>query len=165
MAKAAKMNEKGKTGGSTGRLIIATLILTLISAAGGWFLGQQIRKDLTPPAIANLTPEVTQKSHVDMVADTNLVALPPILTNLAAPDTAWIRMEASLVFNEDATIKPENVAEISNDFMAFLRESAIDRLKGASGLMNLRADLLDRARIRSQGKVRNVLILSLVIEQ
>ncbi|MCT6920045.1 MAG: flagellar basal body-associated FliL family protein, partial [Bifidobacteriales bacterium] len=74
-------------------------------------------------------------------------------------------VECSLVSQPGEVLAPSVAAEISNDFLAFLRNSTIAQIKGASGLMNLREDLVDRARTRSKGKVTNVLISSLVIEQ
>lgn len=159
----AKDDGKAKKDGGVKALLLAGAILTLVAAGGGWFLGSQIGKEIAPPP-------VPEKSEAEKTADTissnsSVTVLKPILTNMAAPNNAWIRMECSLVSQPGEVLAPSMAAEISNDFLAFLRNSTIAQIKGASGLMNLREDLVDRARTRSNGKVTNVLISSLVVEQ
>lgn len=155
---------KGKKDGDLKTLLIAGAVLTLVAAGGGWFLGSQIGKQLAPP------PTQTKKNQVEKTPDTisfnnSVTVLTPILTNMAAPTNAWVRMESALVAQPGEIISPALASEISNDFLAFLRDSTIAQIKGASGLMNLREDLLERARTRSDGKVTSVLISSLVVEQ
>ena len=159
----AKGDGKGKKDSGVKTLLVAGIILTLVAAGGGWFLGTQIGKEIAPPP-------VEQKNEAEKTADTiasnsSVTVLNPILTNMAAPNNAWIRVECSLVSQPGEVLSPSVAAEISNDFLAFLRNSTIAQIKGASGLMNLREDLVERARTRSKGKVTNVLISSLVVEQ
>lgn len=156
-------DEKNKKDGGVKSLLLAGVILTLVAAGGGWFLGTQIGKEIASPLS-------TEKKEVKETPDTiasnsNVVVLNPILTNMSAPNNAWVRMECSLVTQPGEVLPSAMAVEISNDFLAFLRNSTIVQIKGPSGLMNLREDLLDRARIRSDGKVTNVLISSLVVEQ
>lgn len=144
-------------------LILAAGILTLVAAGGGWLLGSQIGKEISTPVVAeNTKPNKLEES---VAAISNVTVLNPILTNMSAPNKAWIRMECSLVSQPGEILSPALAAEISNDFLAFLRDSTIAQIKGPSGLLGLREDLADRARTRSAGKVANVLISSLVVEQ
>ncbi|MHC5308412.1 flagellar basal body-associated FliL family protein [Bartonella sp. LJL80] len=166
MAKApVKGSDTAKKDGGMKTLLVAGAILTLVAAGGGWFLGAQIGKEIAPPPVTAEKNEDAAKTADMISSNTNVTVLTPILTNMAAPNTAWIRMEIALVAQPGEIISPAMAAEISNDFLAFLRDSTIAQIKGPSGLMNLREDLLDRARIRSDGKVTNVLISSLVVEQ
>ena len=55
-------------------------------------------------------------------------------------------------------------AAIAEDIVAFLRTVPITQIEGSSGFLHLREDLNDRARIRSGGKVRELVIQSLVVE-
>jgi flagellar FliL protein len=55
-------------------------------------------------------------------------------------------------------------AAIAEDVVAYLRTVPITQLEGPSGLLHLREDLNDRARIRSGGKVKELVIQSLVLE-
>ena len=55
-------------------------------------------------------------------------------------------------------------AQISDDLVAFAKTLTLSQLQGASGLQNLRDDLNERAAVRSQGKVREVVIETLVVQ-
>jgi len=158
-----KGDGKGKKAGGFKALLLAGVILTLVAAGGGWFLGTQIGKEIAPPPEPVKTE--AQKNADTIASNSSVTILNPILTNMAAPNNAWIRIECSLVSQPGEVLSPSVAAEISNDFLAYLRNSTIAQIKGASGLMNLREDLVDRARTRSKGKVTNVLISSLVVEQ
>ena len=158
-----KGDGKAKKDSGIKALLLAGVILTLVAAGGGWFLGTQIGKEISPPPVE--PKNQAQKTADTIASNSSVTVLTPILTNMAAPNNAWIRVECSLVSQPGEVLAPSVAAEISNDFLAFLRNSTIAQIKGASGLMNLREDLVDRARTRSKGKVTNVLISSLVIEQ
>ncbi|WCR55266.1 MAG: hypothetical protein PG977_000659 [Bartonella clarridgeiae] len=145
--------------------LIVGLVLTLVAAVSGWFLGAWVSREMVPTSSNSKELTVVKNSEHLVAADSHVVILPPILTNIAMPENVWIRMEVSLIIKSNQNIEATLTADISNDFLAFLRQVTIDQVKGPSGLMNLRADLLDRARIRSGNKVSNILISSLVVEQ
>jgi flagellar FliL protein len=95
----------------------------------------------------------------------SLRALPPIVTNLAEPQSAWIRLEASVAF--DGETGPESdllVAKAAEDIVAFLRTLSLSQIEGASGFQFLRDDLIDRVRARSAGRIRELVIHTFVIE-
>jgi len=153
-------------GGGMKALILAALLVGIMAALAGWFLGKQIGEEVTSADLkqnqAAKHADTDKKSDND--SNNELVPLMPIVTNLLAPETAWIRMEISLLVKEGQVIEPEQQAEISNDFIALLRQMTLAQVKGPTGLMNLREDLLERARIRSEGRVSALLISNLVIE-
>ena len=95
----------------------------------------------------------------------NLKALSPIITNLGGPKAAWIRLEAAIVVVQDGG-KDDNVlaGKITEDIVAYLRTVPMGQIEGANGFQNLREDLNERARVRSGGRVREVVIQSLVVE-
>jgi flagellar protein FliL len=98
-------------------------------------------------------------------ASANLRSLPPIVTNLASPGRTWIRLEASLVVDGDQTAEVNVlVAQITEDIIAFLRTVTLVQIQGASGFQHLREDLSDRVRVRSGGKIRDLVIQSMIIE-
>jgi flagellar FliL protein len=90
--------------------------------------------------------------------------LPAIVTNLASPQKTWIRLEAAIAFADPAADSNELAAAIAEDVVAFLRTVPIGQLEGPSALLHLREDLNERARVRSGGKVRELIIQSLVLE-
>jgi flagellar protein FliL len=94
-----------------------------------------------------------------------IVDLPPIVTNLGAPQDTWIRLEGSIIFDPRTLPHPEAVAgRIGDDILAYLRTVSLRRLEGPIGLENIRQDLNERAAIRSDGKVRGFVIRTLVVQ-
>ena len=91
--------------------------------------------------------------------------LPPIVTNLGAPGDTWIRLEGSIIFDQNTLPHPEAVAgQIGEDILAYLRTVSLRQLEGPIGLENIRQDLNERAAIRSGGKVRELVIRTLVVQ-
>jgi flagellar protein FliL len=94
-----------------------------------------------------------------------IVDLPPIVTNLGAPQDTWIRLEGSIIFDPRALPHPDAVAgRIGDDILAYLRTVSLRQLEGPIGLENIREDLNERAAIRSDGKVRAFVIRTLVVQ-
>ncbi|WP_102830523.1 flagellar basal body-associated FliL family protein [Bartonella bovis] len=145
-------------------LLIVGVVLTVVAAASGWLLGIWVSKEVTQSSNDFKEP-VTKTSASLIMSDSHMIILPPILTNMAVSEKTWIRMEVALVVKPGENISPDMIADISNDFLSFLHQMTIEQVKGPSGLMNLRADLFDRAKIRSDDKISNILISSMVIEQ
>ena len=90
------------------------------------------------------------------------VQLAPIVTNLAAPTEVWVRLEACLVLDEAQS--QELSEQIHQDLLAYLRTLKMHQVEGASGYLHLKADLRERAAIRSDGHVKDVLIRTLLFE-
>ena len=146
------------------RLIAAILVLTLVAIGAGALAGMHLfaaaervadaKKNATPPPIAT-----------SYTGSARLRKLSPIVTNLAAPANNWARVEASMVTesmsDEDAGIL---AAHISEDIVTYLRSASVTQFEGTRGLQHLRDDLSERASIRSSGKVRELIIETLVIQ-
>jgi flagellar protein FliL len=141
-------------------LLVAELaILTCFAVgAGGLFgmmvLGGSARQE----AIA------TQSAKSRSAEVTTLKPLPAIVTNLATPKGTWIRLEASIVFGAEGGDSNALTAAIGEDIVAYLRTVPLAQVEGPSGFQHLREDLNERARIRSAGKVRELVIQTLVLE-
>ena len=98
-------------------------------------------------------------------SDTKLIDLPAIVTNLADPSNAWVRLQTAIVVDTKSDIKPDVLAaEISDDLLGFMKTETLVQIGGASGLQHLREDLTERAVIRSQGHVRELIIQTLVVQ-
>lgn len=94
-----------------------------------------------------------------------IVDLPPIVTNLGAPQDTWVRLEGSIIFDPKTLPHPEAVAgQIGDDALAYLRTVSLRQLEGPIGLQNIRQDLNERATTRSGGKVRAFVIRTLVVQ-
>ncbi len=144
------------------------LVMTVAALAVGWLSGAYLKNSENPPP-----PKASHAGGADDTAAPahgapgapealTLVELAPITTNLAAPAEIWVRMDVSLVLDEPQP--PELIETIHQDLLAFLRTVKMHQVEGASGYQHLKADLQERASIRSQGHVKDVLIRTLLFE-
>jgi flagellar FliL protein len=145
-------------------LVAELAILTCFAVGAGGLFGMQV---LSGSDIAGTRPEaISSQGQKSRYSETdNLRPLPPIVTNLASPKGTWIRIEASVVVGADAAAGANAlVAAIAEDIVAYLRTVPLAQIEGPSGFLHLREDLNDRARIRTGGKVRELVIQALVLE-
>ncbi len=162
------MSEKAGSG-SIVTSIVAVLVLSVIAAGGGGFLGLQLytmveqsiqrkaeaAEKAKPPA--TIKPAVAGASQIKTLA--------PVITNLADPPTSWVRLEASLVLDEMPSDEADLLAtKVSEDIIAFLRTVTVAQVEGASGFQHLREDLSDRVKARSAGRARELVVHTFVIE-
>jgi flagellar FliL protein len=139
-------------------LIELAIVICLAACAGAAF---EAWRPATPPG-----PDKPAESPGSAPAQSStIVDLPPIVTNLGAPQDTWIRLEGSIIFDPKALPHPEAVAsQIGDDILAYLRTVSLRQLEGPIGLENIRQDLNERAATRSGGKVRGFVIRTLVVQ-
>jgi flagellar FliL protein len=152
-------------GGSIVKLIGALLLLTILAVAGGGGLGIKLadqvetalrQKDSAAEAAAAV-PRYTGPTHLKPLA--------PVLTNLAEPRDIWIRVESSIVFDEEEIAGDQVLAaKIGEDILAYLRTVSLAQIGSPSGMQHLREDLSERARVRSEGRVRELVIQTMVVQ-
>ena len=148
---------KAKGGGLVMGLIVPALVLTAVAGAGGWVLGGQI-------AAAKNASSAESKPSGDMPT-ASVRELPPIVTNLAAPDGAWVRLQAAIVYDGvDSKQLDVLSGKVVDDTMAYIKTLTVTQLQGAAGLQHLREDLNERVALRSDGHVKEMMIEMLVIE-
>jgi flagellar protein FliL len=146
------------TGSFKGALIELTVVVLLAAGAGVAF--EVFRPTQTHGTEGSVGPAATAPSHPSTIFD-----LPPIVTNLGAPQDTWIRLEGSIVFDPKTLPHPEAAAgKIGDDILAYLRTISLRQLEGPIGLENIRQDLNERATTRSEGKVRELVIRTLVVQ-
>lgn len=145
-------------------LVVAMLILTGLSVGAGGLFGLQVLDRLEKSAASGAQAPAQHDAKGRFAEGVNLKTLPPIVTNLASPERTWIRLEVSLVIQGEEKEANGLAATIAEDFLAFLRTVTLAQIQGASGFMHLREDLDERVRVRSGGKVRDLLIHTLVVE-
>ena len=91
--------------------------------------------------------------------------LAPIVTNLAAPEGAVVRLQTAIVYDKSDAQQIDIVAaKIGDDILAFVKTLTVAQLQGASGLQHLREDLNERAAVRSDGRVHELMIEMLVVQ-
>lgn len=151
---------KKKGGGLIG-FLIPLVVLTVMAAGGGWMMGSQI--------IAAMKAASAAKAPAAAPVVESTVALKeltPIVTNLAPPNArAWIRLQAAVVYEKaDAPQIDILAAKVGDDLLSVMRTMTLEDLQGASGLELLREDLNERASIRSDGHIKELIIEMLVIQ-
>ncbi|TPM97769.1 flagellar basal body-associated FliL family protein [Mesorhizobium sp. B2-1-3A] len=150
-------------------LVVQGAMLLVVTAAAigmGWMSGGYL-KGVGAPSSVPVAPENEGKVAEPAAAreagmGPTLVALAPITTNMASPSDTWIRMEVSVVY--DAPQPPTMTEDIHQDLLAFVRTLKMHQIEGASGYQHLKADLEERASIRSQGHAKQILIRTLLLE-
>lgn len=151
-----------KKGGGLVGFLIPLVVLTVMAAGGGWMMGTQIIAAIKAAAAAVKTPPPVVVAESTVA----LKELTPIVTNLAAPNArAWIRLQAAVVYEKaDAPQIDILAAKVGDDVLSVMRTLTLDDLQGASGLELLREDLNERASIRSDGHIKELIIEMLVIQ-
>ena len=142
--------------GIAGSLSEITIVVLIGAAIGAAFEAAR-----PPPATAaNPVPAAAGTADTSAIYD-----LPPIITNLGAPQDTWIRLEGSIVFDPKLMPHPEKAAaELGDDILAYLRTLTLKQLEGPIGLENLRQDLSERAATRTGGVARQFVIRTLVVQ-
>jgi flagellar FliL protein len=141
------------------------LITTALGVAAGGFMGLQLgaKVESSNPGAAEQCSSQTAKGLY--AASATVKPLPAIVTNLASPEGTWIRLEAALLLDPDQAAQAGALtAQIAEDLVAFLRTVSLAHIQGPSGFQHLREDLNDRVRVRSAGKVRDLVINSMIVE-
>jgi flagellar FliL protein len=147
------------------KLIAILLLLTIVAAGLGGGLGIQLAKQVENAVREKDSAEEKPVVRPSYTGPTHLKALAPIVTNLAEPHDTWIRLEASIIFDDEAIAADEVLAgQISEDILAYLRTVTLSQIEGPSGMQHLREDLVERARIRSEGRVKELVIQTLVVQ-
>jgi flagellar FliL protein len=156
MAAVAAQKPAGKA-----NLIVTIAALTVLAAVGGGIVGKLIvaKLQVAKPAVE------APKPATPYAGDTVVRELPASVTNLADPPDMRLRIQVAIVFDKKGIENPSLMAaQISDDLVAFVKTLTLSEMQGASGMQNLREDLNERAAVRSQGKVREVIIETLVVQ-
>ncbi|RUX19837.1 flagellar basal body-associated FliL family protein [Mesorhizobium sp. M2A.F.Ca.ET.042.01.1.1] len=150
-------------------LVIQLAILLVMTGAAigmGWVSGGYLKQGETPAPVP-VAPENAGAAEKPAeggkaAVGPTLAQLAPITTNLASPSDVWIRLEASVLY--DAPQPPEVTEQIHQDLLAFVRTIKLHQIEGASGYQHLKADLDERAALRSGGHVKQVLVRTMLLE-
>jgi flagellar FliL protein len=139
-------------------------VLTLCALAAGSALGLLLGVAPSSKASGGAVPS-SSTSGAKYGGNTDMLQLPPVITNLADSDSTWVRLQASIVFDRTAVPKPDVLAtKISEDILGFMRTLSMAQIGGPSGLQHLREDLNERASIRSGGLVREIILQTLLVQ-
>jgi flagellar FliL protein len=156
----------GKGGGGMIGLIIVTMLAIGCGAGFGFFLDGELKAQTDAAKAKPNDKAAAQKAEVqpNVPPTAKLVALIPIVANLAEPKDAWIRIEASILVDNELQGADAVAAQLAEDIVAYLRTTTLAQFEGASGFQNLREDLMDRAMIRDREHIKDVVIHGVVVE-
>ncbi|MBY6240599.1 flagellar basal body-associated FliL family protein [Methylosinus sp. Sm6] len=177
---------------SSMQTVVALVVATLVAVGGGGFLGMTLvgEQPAAPAhgdeakesaAASRPAPEPADKGHgggghgaaapaakeaaPPAAPKWKLKELAPIVTNLADPEMGWVRMQAAIVYDGEAVPQTDLlVSQVTADIVAFLRTMTLASIQGADGLRRLHEDLSERAVIRSEGRIRELIIQALVVQ-
>lgn len=157
-------SEKPAAGKSSMMASLAVLaFLTLLAGGGGAAFGLYMTS--LPAMSGKETKPGAEPPAQSHIVNANLRELPPIITNLDQTSDAWIRLHTAIVFDPAIVSKPDVLAaEIASDILGYMQTLSIAQLSGSSGLQHLREDLTERAIVRSEGRVQELIIESLVVQ-
>lgn len=144
--------------------LLPVLALTVLGAVGGGAVGMLIVAKVRAVITAQAAPPAPQPKA--KVSDDVVVReLSPIVTNLAQPENTKVRLQVAILFNKKDVEAPTLLAaQITDDLVIYLKTLTLAQLQGGSGLQSLREDLNERAATRSEGRVRELIIETLVVQ-
>lgn len=144
-------------GGGLVRAIALAAIIALCASGIGLVSGVLLARLSAPSDSApSISPARTASEEFQVLT------LPSIVTNLAAG--GWIRLEVAVVVDGNKPVQGDLAARLAQDTTALLRSLSVRQISGPSGFLYLRQEILDRMKVRSSDRVREVMIQSLVIE-
>jgi flagellar protein FliL len=150
---------------STLTFITVVAVLTALAGGGGFVLGLQILTSVEQGAHSKQNPAGASPVEVQPLSTANVKVLSPIMANLAGTPRVWMRLESSLLFRDEVPRDADALsAMIAEDIVAFLRTVSVKQIEGASGFQHLCEDLNDRVRVRSGGRVQELIVQGMIVE-
>lgn len=144
--------------------VVPLLALTAVAAGGGGLIGRQIVSAVRAAAGKD-SPAQSVPAGAVQLGTSAVKELAPVVTNLASPEGAVVRLQAAIVYDKSDAQQIDIVAaKIGDDMLAFVKTLTVAQLQGSSGLQHLREDLNERAAVRSDGRVRELMIEMLVVQ-
>lgn len=164
---AAEKKPKGSSGGWLG-LALPVAIVTVVAAGLGVGLGMQTASSIERAIAdrkASAPPTASTPATANYDSDTLIQPVEAVVTNLTDPHDVWVRLETAVVFKKGSIENPGwMAAEVRQDILAYVRTMSLADLDGPSAFQHLREDLNERASVRTDGRVSELIIESLVIQ-
>lgn len=136
--------------------IVAATVLAVLSGAG---LGIWTMTSRT----TSIAP-VPHKADIAGLTLGVLRPLPAVLATLGGTERIGVRLEAVAVLDRERKDEAVLLAKIAEDVGALIRTMELRSLQGPSAFAFLKEDITMRARTRSGGEVREVIIHGLMLE-
>ncbi|MCF1503821.1 flagellar basal body-associated FliL family protein [Afifella sp. H1R] len=145
--------------------LLGVLAVTLLAGGAGAGIGIYLAGAIEATVTEKLKEKPEDEPQLLYSGDMVLQPVGPVVVNVADPSDVWVRLETSIVFPNGALENPEVTAgEIREDIMAFVRTMPLSQFQGPSALQHLRDDLNDRSVVRTNGKVSELIIETMVVQ-
>jgi flagellar FliL protein len=148
-------------------LAIALLVLSIIALGVGWLVAEQLNTQATVATVQQVqeSEEKTGSGEQPSLPKQNAILLDPIIIALHRSENTFMRLELALIPEVGSDIdNQETRLRIASEIAAFVQTLTLLQISGPTGYMHFREDILDRARLTTNGKIKDVLIMSLVAE-
>lgn len=161
----AKKDAKSGGGGLIG-LVVVTVLALVCGAGFGFFIDGQLKGRNAIAAVQEAEPveAVPQPRTPTTSPSARLIAMAPIVANLAEPANVWMRVEASILVDDGLEGADGVAAKLAEDILAYLKTTTLSQFEGPSGFQNLREDFRDRATIRDPDRIKDVIIHGVIVE-
>jgi len=155
----------GGAGAGFGMLVAGADLATITSPKEGGNAKEDGKKGAGSSKGKAETEKRTETCSGEIISGDSVVALPPIVSNLAMPTSRWLRLEASVVLGDGVKMLDDvQRNRISQDMLARLRMLHLGEIEGRDGLLNLKTDLHDLVRLRTGQEIKEIIINGMIIE-
>ena len=169
-----EVEPKQKTSGTL-VLILTGVAVTLVSIGAGWWLSNSVTAmngdEAVSESVTGMKGKDDDKKSKDSAGEPKtasggkIIDLDPIVVNLREPQGVWLRLELTAISSKEPDLGNEELkTRLSADIAHFLQTLKLKNISGPSGMIHLREDLIDWARISTSGQVEKILITSMVVE-
>lgn len=148
-------------------IILAGLVVTACAGAGGMAMGSALVDQIHSKYLDEQKTTSGSLINPEYMVGNQIVALKPIVTNLLSSSNNWIRIEASVVLKKSKIEGQDHsllVKQVEQDLLLYARTLGPRQLEGTRGLLRLRDDLNERAKMRGGEFLRELVLESVVIQ-
>jgi|GEM_PF-5243950 len=97
--------------------------------------------------------------------DAVLTPFPTITSNIALPESVWIRLDGAMAIKPHSGVKATDLAQLASTKMVlYMKTLKLTDIQGAAGFLALNSDLNEIARNATDGQARAVLISGFIVE-
>lgn len=150
----------------TRSLVFTIGLLTVLSALIGGGFGLSIVSSIEERVEKKYkTLPETAANESPYTGNIAIRKIAPVITNLVNSENDWIRLEASIIYKPTYDLNADVLsAEVRQDLLSYLRTISLAQIQGPSGLLHVREDLNERAKLRSKGVIQELVLETLVVQ-
>jgi len=143
------------------KTILAFVAIVLVAAISAIGQAVMVSQPAPPPKVEAPKEKVAEAQK----PKPSIHRLPPIIANLKLPEGMWVRLDAVII---TAEMEPKDalplIDHVAQDTLNFIQTLSLNDLEGSQSLSNVRQDLFERSQIRSNGRVKEFIVTSMVVQ-